>query len=374
MIKNIKIFLLVAIILALFLFGCAQQQGTQGTGTEKSPAPAAETTEKPAPKEEPVVFSPLKFTYVNKNYGPQGQESTRYVIYYLEKEQKCSSKDAVAGILQSYDEKDSPERSYWAKVTLYKDDGELGSSEGIGKSELAFDDAKSSKNEFDNITQLNLIFHAAGKNFNSSEAWTSEMPVLLKNVYYNGAVIGNVLGDFSITKKGLSDKYLEKCTEFAVNIKSSTGFGGQLLMCVADKNNSLGLPYVVSLSSPDMNNGPNYELESIEKKSSGITFYPQCMEPFYCKMPALMSEQEKSACGTAGKAVNEIRDDKGCITGDECITMLEFAKKKLMESQNPSCPEPSNEIAQEALKCIQSSSQPKEIKNNEMGCITTLKC
>ncbi|PIU21332.1 MAG: hypothetical protein COT15_02835 [Candidatus Diapherotrites archaeon CG08_land_8_20_14_0_20_34_12] len=378
--KNV-ILLAVLIVVALFILGCAEQKPAEKTdaANEKPVVAVADNnTPKEVEVEKPKVEEkksalPLKFVYLVKNYDQQGKAMNRYVVYYLEKELKCGSRNAIAGIISSYDEEQSPDNSSWAKFTLYLDNGELGTSKSIGKSDLAFDDIKSAKIEYDQLSFMNSLFATAEKKFADSDAWTSDIPTILKDTYYNGAVMGNLLGDFSIMKKGISKAYSKDCTEFTISIKSTNSYSGEMTACVTDNKSEILVPYIVAFKVSGQNM-PEYVLQSVEKKSSGVTFYPQCMEPIYCKAPKMLTNEENQTCNTSGMKVDEIKDDEGCIIEQKCVTLIEWSKSMIKQSQGKQCPEPSDAIAEEALKCITGNTEPKKVENDEMGCIKILEC
>lgn len=380
--KYAKLILLCALIaVTILLAGCTEQKPAEKTAAaNEKPAviDVDNNTQKKIEVEKPKVEEkkiglPLKFTYAVTNYSQEGKATTRYVIYYLEKEIKCGNKDAIAGIISSYEEGQSQDNSSWAKFTLYLDDGTVGTSKSIGKSDLAFDDTQAAKIEYDQLSFMNSIFAAAKKKFTDSDAWTSDIPTILKDTYYNGAVMGNLIGNFSIMKKGISKAYSKACTEFNINIKSTTSYSGEMTACVTDDKSEIFVPYTVAFKVSGQNM-PGYSLQSTEKKSSGVTFYPQCMEPIYCKLPKMLTTGENDTCNTGGMKVDEIKDDKGCIIEQKCVTLIEWSKSMIKQSQGKQCPEPSDAIAEEALKCITGNSQPKKIENDELGCIKTLEC
>lgn len=387
--KKLVIVLILIALVFLFFSGCTQLPAPADTGKETTDTGAVVKEETPpvteeVKVEEPVVEEekielPLKFTYTSYDFRNDLNKTVkRFTIFYLEKEIECNGEKAIAGIITSFDELEQGKQgSSWAKFTLYLENGDLGSSKSIGKSELAFDDTESFKADFDMLTQLNRLFIAAEKNFITSEVWESDIPVILKDSYYNASQVGDLLGDFSIIKKQPSKEYSIPCTEFSVNIKGMQGFTGELLYCIAEENeksNQLKLPFTVSLNIPGMQpNELKYELESIEKKSSDATFYPQCMEPVYCEMPKTLTEEEKQACYTAGKKVSETRDEKNCITEYKCLTNIEYVKE-IVKQQHPSCPEMSDELATKALPCVFDGKQPKNIQQDEKGCIIAVEC
>ncbi len=305
----------------------------------------------------------------------RGEEKfERHVVFFLEKEQKCFDRNAVVGVINSYDKTEGPEQGYWAKFTLYLDNGELGSSSGIGQSGLAFDDAKAKKPEYALLTHLNCIFASGEENFNYSDAWESDIPVILKDVYYASGIAGDLVGSLSLVKKGVSTNHLIPCTEFALNMKSDVGFGNELVYCVAGLDSEILQPYTVSITFPNSENGNDVELKKIEKRGSGLAFYPQCLEPVYCPRPDSMSEEKRQECNAQGNVVQELRDSDGCLVGYECLEKLEWAKKTIIESQPPHCPEPSDEFAEEALKCIETGTDPKSLELNEQGCYVSIDC
>ncbi|MEK6973188.1 MAG: hypothetical protein AABW72_04060 [archaeon] len=380
--KYAKLILLCALIaVTILLAGCTEQKPAEKTAAaNEKPAitDVDNNTQKNIEVEKPKVEEkkiglPLKFAYAVTNYSQEGKATTRSVIYYLEKEIKCGNKDAIAGIISSYDEGQSPDNSSWAKFTLYLDDGTVGTSKTIGKSDLAFDDTKSAKIEYDQLSFMNSIFAAAKKKFTDSDAWTSDIPTILKDTYYNGAVMGNLMGDFSIMKKGISKAYSKDCTEFTISIKSTTSYSGEMTACVTDNKSDILVPYTVAFKVSGQNM-PEYVLQNAEKKSSGVTFYPQCMEPIYCKLLKMLTMEENDTCNKAGKKVDEIKDEDGCITEQKCITLIEWSKSLIKQNQPKECPEPSDAIAEEALKCITGNTEPKKVEKDEVGCFKVLEC
>ncbi|GEM_PF-1994229 len=375
---KLKLIVLVFLAAMVLLSGCPQPQdgGTEtpaGATEAESPTPQPSPSPEETPTPEERLELPLAISYRMPFYK-EDEKIDQYVVYYLEKEIKCSGRNAVAGVLNSYGEGESPEKAYWAKFTLYLDNGEFASSGGIGKSALAFDDAEPKRPDYAIITQLNSVFAANGENFNSSNAWESDIPVLLKDIYYAGSNTGDLIGSLSIVKKGESKEHAVPCTEFSVNVKSETGFSGETIYCLAALDNEIGLPYTVSITVPQMEKSNDVELDRIEKVSSGAAFYPQCLEPVYCAKPDFMSEDEREACTAQGMTVQEIRDEDGCITSYECLSELEWAKRVIMESQPSHCPEPGEEFIQEAMKCIKTGSDPKSLEVDEQGCFISIDC
>jgi len=373
--------LFAVILLSVLLCGCTQPPaGLGGEAPESptplltpSPTPSLEAT--PAPEER--LDLPIKITYVRHMYKGEEKEEEKfdhYVVYYLEREEECTGRDAIVGVLNAYNEGDDPKHTYWAKFTLYLDNGEFGSSGGIPKSELAFDDAEAKRPDYAVITQLNSMFAASGENLNSSNAWESDIPIILKDIYYAGSSFGDIMGDVSLIKKSTSSEHAVPCTEFSVNIKSKTSFTGETVYCLAGLDSEIGLPYTVSITIPEMKNNNDVELVKVEKASSGATFYPQCMEPVYCGKLNLMSEEEKEECKAQGNVVQQARDEQGCITGDECLDAREFIKKEIKKSQPPQCPEPSDEFIEEALKCVEAGTEPKSMEPDEQGCFISIDC
>jgi len=371
-----QLFFAVVVLLILF-YGCAEPpESDDKDNVQSSDEPLTNGSQQSQEKE---IDLPVKLAYTIPMYKEDKQRFDRFIVYYLEKQIKCSGRDAIVGVLNSYEEDAPPEHQHWAKFTLYLDNGEFGVSEGTGKSGLTFDDAKSQRpGEYDLISQLNAIFASNGKNFSSSEVWESDVPVILKDIYYPTMFVGDLLGNLSIIKKEVSTEHAVPCTEFSVNLKGGMGFGGEIVYCVTALDNKLGLPYVVSVAIPgmdtktDMDN--DFKLKKIEKESSGVSFYPQCMEPVYCPKLEMTNEQERKACESQGRLLHEERDDKGCITAFKCLTKIESVKIQIKKGQPADCPEPSDELLQEAMKCVEGEYQPKSMELDDMGCLVSVEC
>ncbi|MFH1664097.1 MAG: hypothetical protein ABH986_04805 [archaeon] len=361
------------VVLLILFFGCTEPSESDNTSNDElADESLINGNQQPQEKE---IDLPVKLTYTIPMYKEDKQKFDRYIVYYLEKQIKCSGRDAIVGVLNSYEEGAPPEHEYWAKFTLYLDNGEFGVSEGTGKSGLTFDDAKSRRpEEYDLISQLNLIFASNGKNFSSSEVWESDIPTILKDIYYPTMAVGDLLGDLSIIKKEVSTKHAVPCTEFSVNLKGGMGFGGEIVYCVTALDNKLGLPYVVSMTTPKMDMDNDFKLKKIEKESSGVSFYPQCMEPFYCAKPEMMNEQERNECQSQGRLVYEERDDKKCITAFKCLTKIESVKIQIKKGQPANCLDPSDELLQEAMKCVEGEYEPKSMELDDMGCLISVEC
>ncbi|MFH1696855.1 MAG: hypothetical protein ABH854_03045 [Candidatus Diapherotrites archaeon] len=380
--------LFAAVIMLILLCGCAGIPGLPDADTGVAAGP--EVTQggglpdggKVVPAEgiaedaKTEIELPLAFTYTVPMYKEEGVKLDRHIVYYLEKEIKCGGRDAIAGAMSSYDEDESAEHTQWAKFTLYLDNGEFGSSGWMNKSGLAFDDAVPGKTGQTLLTQLNSIFAGSGKNLNSQEIWESDIPTLLKNVYYQGSSFGDITGDLSVIKKGASSAYTKPCTEFSVNVKSSNGFNGEIVYCITGTDSEIGLPYSVSISTPQMKNSNNTELKKVEKKASGAPLYPQCMESVGCEAPKFMTNEEREACKSAGKRVQELRDKEGgCITAYECLSDQEAVRMNIIKSQPEQCQEPSSELIQKVIKCLEKVQGDKITPQyDNQGCIVSVEC
>lgn len=374
-----QLFFAVVVLLILFS-GCTEPPKSDETNNvQPSDEPLINGNNGDQQSQEIEIDLPVKLTYAIPMYKEDNQRFDRYIVYYLEKEKKCSGRDAIVGVMTSYEEGEPSEHDYWAKFTLYLDNGEFGVSEGTGKSGLTFDDAKSQRpGEYDLISQLNAIFASNGKNFSSSEVWESDVPTILKDIYYPTMAVGDLLGDLSIIKKEVSTKHAVPCTEFSVNLKGEMGFGGEIVYCVAALDSELGLPYVVSVVIPKMDmkmdRDNDFKLKKIEKESSGVSFYPQCMEPVYCAKLEMTNEQERKECQSQGRLIHEERDDKGCITAYKCLTMKESVKMMIKKGQPAQCPEPSEELILEAIKCVEGEHEPKSMELDDTGCLISVEC
>lgn len=349
---------LVLLVLTLLLFGCtggSQQQATQQPPPTSGPNQTNSTPVTPPPKSSPF---PMKLNYTMQQ-GSQGIE----IIYWLESEKNCNGRDAVLGLATIRAGGKGP----LAKITVYLDKGELVASNWQQETDLSFDTATPQATDIDFMLFMNYVFNTAGKNFMNDPIWNSSDPTLLKGVYAFGA-----MSNISVIRNGESTSGVVPCTEFSVTVKGSTGSSEQFDVCVARITDSNPLPYVVYVKPKGNMGGPEWDLNSVDKVKSGITSYPQCLSPVTCPKVNAPTQDDINSCNQQNGSIQNIKDDKNCVTEYRCMTMQQRAEMQIRNSQAPGCGV-SQQLINEVVACW---NQQKNVNFNRdnSGCVTTAVC
>ncbi|PIO06313.1 hypothetical protein COT29_01625 [Candidatus Micrarchaeota archaeon CG08_land_8_20_14_0_20_59_11] len=296
------VFVLVSCVL---LFGCV---GAPQEAASPSPTIIASPTPFPSPSPTPA-FAPLKLEYELRT-TTDDQPTTINVDYFFEDERTCGGKKAWLGLIDFY-EPAKPEEGMWVKASVTLDDGVAGVSQQLSKNELAFDTAHSYRNDLDMAFFMNSLFYAAGENFVNHSVWTSEEPIILKDV----TVFGNEADDISVFKKGAGKDATVPCTEFSVVGKRG---GNEVLVCVTEPAEKNPLSYVVYFR-PGGEAPFGWELKKVGKEKSGVTRILQCLQPVLCDYVPMPSGDERQACESGGKKMQATSDERGCVLRYDCV-------------------------------------------------------
>ncbi len=368
---NFKLSAIVLLLFALLFLGA----GCGNDQPEKSAAPVTDNpSAQPAAKE---VFEPLKLSYELKNFGPVGPNGKLGITIYLEGKQQCAGRDAYVGVMktdsdgQNSSQSDSPQENYsqWSKITVFADNGEIAVSRAENEDKLAFDDMQSEYDQLNISLTLNSIFAYAGKNFNSSDVWTSATPVILKNVDS-----GMSLTDYSVIRQEEQTTGVLPCQKFKI-VAKGTSMEGTINACVAKEVNKIKLPFVVSMAFGDQGQGgPSWQLVSYSKERSGITYAPQCMEPVKCAYIKEPTQTERNVCNAKGGQIEQQRTEQGCVAEYKCLTQEEIINNRLSQMQRPGCL--INEAIKNKLFGCRKNNQPNfDVTNyDESGCAASVAC
>jgi hypothetical protein len=253
------------------------------------------------------------------------------------------------------------ERSGWAKITIYEDDGTMAVSKIDPKSGLAFDNAKSANMDFDFFLTLNNMFASAGKNFLTDGVWKSTTPVLLKGVQF-----GNDYSNISVMKGDDTSEFSTPCTKFTL-LEQGQG-PGEMKACVAKITKKMPLPFTVSYK---IGTDFDIELAKVANEKSSAVFYPQCLEKVKCESVANPLQADIDACQVKKGAMDSVNDDRNCVTKYECRTDRDRVLADLRQA--PNCGTPSDAIINKALQC-RSSNMGWNMQNDQNGCITGITC
>lgn len=368
---DLKLSAIVLLFFALLFLGA----GCRNNQPEKSTAPATENSStQPATKE---AFEPLKLAYELKNFGPVGPNGKLGITIYLEGRQQCAGRDAYIGVMkmdtdgQNYSQSNLSRENYsqWSKITIFSDNGEVAVSRPENEDKLAFDDMQSEYDQLNISLTLNSIFAYAGKNFNSSEVWSSATPIILKNVDS-----GMSLTDYSVIRQEEQTTGVLSCQKFKI-VAKGTSTEGTLNACVAKEVNKIKLPFVVSMAFGDQGQGgPSWQLVSYSKEKSGITYAPQCMEPIKCTYIKEPAQAERTACNAKAGQIEQQRTEQGCITEYKCLTQEEIIDNRLSQMQRPGCAIDAA-IKSKLLGCRKNNQPNFDVTNyDESGCAISVSC
>jgi hypothetical protein len=254
------------------------------------------------------------------------------VTYWFEEQRDCNARPAFVG-LGKFTGSQMQGESYF-KDTVYLDNGEPATSDGMQRSDLAFDTAKTNaRNSMDVAFTLNTLFANAGKNFLTDAVWNSSDPVILRNA----TLFGGSPADVAVTRKGASDTGVVPCTLFTISPKGSPT---SIDACVARVEGS-NLVYVVYFQPEDLafqDMMPTWGLTAKTNSTAGITRTLQCLEPIYCPFIQMPSGDERTACEADGQhLMKEFRDEHDCTVSYSCIeaALATFAVNVIDPSKHP---------------------------------------
>ncbi|MEK6953570.1 MAG: hypothetical protein AABX01_01065 [Candidatus Micrarchaeota archaeon] len=356
------------LISILLLFGCTQPK-PEPTAVPTSiptqePTKLATATPTPVPSPTPEAFQPLRLDYEFKQSGGSqgGPSRNQYFTLWLNEKKDCGSRKAYLGVMQSSEDRSMPEQNTaWSKITIYEDDGTMATTNWAGKSDLAFDNAKSANMDFNFFLTLNDIFASAGKNFLTDEVWKSATPVILKNVKF-----GNNYANLSIMKGDEESGLTIPCTKFLL-LEQGQG-PSEMDACVAKITKKMPLPFTVSYK---IANDFDMELAKVSNEKSSVVYYPQCLEKVSCTPVAQPAQNEQDACRQKNGQFDPINDDRNCVTKYACRTDRDRIIADLRQAA--SCGAPSDAIISKALQC-RSSNMGWNAQNDQNGCITSITC
>ncbi|VVC02824.1 Uncharacterised protein [Candidatus Burarchaeum australiense] len=355
----VKIFAL--LLVSLLLLGCSGgQPSTPPATTPPATPPVTQPPVTTTPTPPAVTFSPIKMDYQVPDMSGPGRNVD--MTLWLEKKMTCNGRDALVGVQKI---SQGQGNNAWSKVTVYLDNGEFAASEWKSESELAFDDLRSTAQNFEIYLTLNDIFNLGGKNFVTDAVWNSSEPTILKNVESMSS-----LSNYSIVKTGKTlTNYPVPCTEFRLAEKSAAGYSGTYSICVAGMSNEMPLPFVVAVGYDQEQGGPSWTMKSFSHEASGVVSVSQCLDVVKCSYVPWPSNAQ--ACESQNGTIQGMNDDKGCVTRYECWLPEQRALNRLKDMQAPSCPAPSDALVQAAAVCI-SEQMDFGVESNSQGCATSV--
>ncbi|MDP3245272.1 MAG: hypothetical protein Q8M83_06505 [bacterium] len=347
------IFPLFLLLAVLFFFGAGCTQN------------ANQWISKTARKAGLSSFTPLKLVYSLQNFG-SAQDIT--ATFWLEKKEVCNSRDAYLGLMKLTGET-LGESGITAKFIVYADNGEVAMTKFVAReSELIFGDFIPQYNDLPILLPLNSIFAFAGKNFITSEIWRSTAPLLLKQVDS-----GISLTDYAIVSDGEDASGQLPCQKFKI-IAKGTDINGTLAGCFVKEIAGVKLPFVASFAFEDIKNGPQWQLKSYSKESSGIDWTLQCLPTVTCKRAEHLSDAEKSVCFSRGGNEEPVKDKYGCVESYRCQTLEEAADKVLAAQQREDCPVNVG-LRAKIIQCrVNNKNNFEVVKYNNSGCATEIAC
>lgn len=360
--KGLVLVLSLAAVLMLLL-GCAGQQAPPAAAPAPAPAPAPEPAKNVTKVAEPPPFQPIHLSYLMSSTDPQGQPQNMNFDYYLDQKTTCGGRPALNGFMKATQQ--GQQGAGYSKVTVYLDTGEAAYSDMMGDSDLAFDTAKAKMADFDFAFYLQTVAARGGKKFLSEDVWNATSPVLLKNI----AAFGGV-GDYSVISTGSDTVAGFACKKFTATIKSSN-MEGQILLCVHELDD-VPIAFVASAGFPEGQNGPSWQLSSMDRNKPSIAYYAQCITPVSCPSLSKPTQADYDACNAKGNTLESKRDDKGCVSAFNCITREEQARESITNSQRPGC-DVKDEFVQQAKSCWDQQGNVNYENGND-GCITKVLC
>jgi hypothetical protein len=360
LIPAIIVIILLAVAFGGYLLLISVQKSSPAVQNTPAAAPTVKTPETVAKQE---TIAPLQLQYVLKNFGP-GKSIT--ISYFFEKKQQCNNRDAYLGIakLESIDQKSA---NQYAKLTAFVNNGELGISNWSNEENMAFDNSTPYYDDMNIPLLVSELFINAGKNFNSSEYWQSQAPIILKDV-----ATGRSKGDYSIINQGDDSSAIIPCTKFKI-IAKTTSMDGYFNVCVTKKIKDVNLPFVVYMNFQN-EDGPSWRLTNIGSQKSGIAWTPQCLEAPKCAYAPELSTAEQNQCQQQKGQVQPDMDKNGCIMKYECVSETDLATEAIARTQNPSC-SVNQKLLDKYMAC-RKNNQPNydPVKYDNNGCLQDITC
>ncbi len=263
-----------------------------------------------------TIKTPMKPFYFKAELNLSEESELFIGEYYFEKEMDCFGRKAYVGLNKFTVSDSSEEQEFWRKITLYLDNYTMGVSNMIEKNSLVFDDAKEVKEDMNFVSLLNELFLEAGQQM--PETWTQGEIILLKNVRLLGD--SSNIFNISVVYTGKDNSAVIPCDIIETTLKQGDSGGAlTLTMCNAILKDYDNFPVIVYLRPDHEHNIPSWEITDFEQKSSGVSYYSQCMPVVNCPIIANPTYEEENDCYAQGKTIIYKHDDKGCYTGFECI-------------------------------------------------------
>jgi hypothetical protein len=316
--------------------------------------------------QEKIEFKPMKLDY-NFNVS-QGGPGKLGLTYYFDKEKTCSGRKAVTGLLKATGESFGGGVA-WAKTTLYLDTGEIGMSDFLSEGSLLFTDSKSKYADLNPVTTLCEIFANGGGNLITDSVWQSEEPKAFKGVYlFSGDY------DVSVVKEGDDSSGALPCTKFSVAMKGEYDpQAATMSMCAAKVSKDVPVPFMVKWTMEQ--GGTDVHLLGYSNEASPVKYATECMPVVKCGKVKSLTPDQQSTCNSQHSSVESIKDSKGCITEQTCVTREEVATNDIKSSQSGSnCAMPSNAVLQQYITCRWEQNKRWDWQRNNQGCITGLTC
>ncbi|MCX6767844.1 MAG: hypothetical protein NTY90_03905 [Candidatus Micrarchaeota archaeon] len=366
-----KLVALVLLASVIVFMGCVQSPPAPTATPTPVATVQATATPTPTPTPTPVPVTPLRLDYeFSQSQGPQGQgggqapqQRKMYITLWLNDEKDCGGKAALVGLVKASEDATQPDdRSSWAKVTAFRENGEMAFSSNMQKSDLAFDSAKPAVPDFDFFLTLNGLFAQAGRNFNTDEVWNASIPVILRNVRFGDGTL-----NISVVKGEDSNAYAVPCTKFSL---LAQGAGpGEMSACVAKTGAKMPLPFVASFAvGSDM----QVTLKKVSSEKAAAAYFPQCMAVVKCKTVARPTDAQEQGCRAREGSFDAVRDENNCVASYQCMTQRDRAIDNIQRSQAPDCPAPGSSLVDKAIAC---SSKPNwNFQQGSDGCIRDISC
>lgn len=265
--------------------------------------------------EKDTIKTPMKPFYFKAQLNLSEESELFIAEYYFEKEMDCFGRKAYVGLNRFTSSDPLEEQESWRKITLYLDNYTMGVSGHIEKNSLVFDDAKEVKEDMNFVSLLNEFFLEAGQQM--PETWTQGDIILLKNVRLGDS---NNIFNISVVYTGKDNSAAIPCDIIETSLKQGDSGGAlTLTLCNTILKDYDNFPVVVYLRPDHEHNIPSWEITDFEQKSSGVSYYSQCIPVVKCPIIANPTPEEENDCYAQGKTIIYNHDDKGCYTGFECI-------------------------------------------------------